>query len=271
MPAAETASREFVDSAMESPELLDLASGASAVFSTRCPGNKAVNEDSATVIPISKSSAIIAIADGMGGCPAGDEASRLTIALLQEMAQDSEDDDGSLRAVILDAFEAANTAVRELGVGAGTTLAVVEIHEDAVRAYHVGDSMAYVIGGRGKIKHHTIAHSPIGYGVESGLLDRAGAIHHADRYLVSNYIGSESMHIQIGPIVSLSARDTVLVASDGLVDNLHADEIAAAISQGSLESAAQQLAQQALQRMIAPARNEPSKPDDLSFIAYRQG
>ena len=48
--------------------------------------------------------------------------------------------------------EAANRAVAELGVGAATTLAVVEIQGRSVRTYHVGDSMILAVGQRGKVR-----------------------------------------------------------------------------------------------------------------------
>jgi len=63
--------------------------------------------------------------------------------------------------VVVDGFEGANRKVMELGNG-GTTLAVVEISGRRLRAYHVGDSAAMVVGRKGRIKHSTIAHSPTG-------------------------------------------------------------------------------------------------------------
>ena len=77
-----------------------------------------------------------------------------------------------LRPAILDGIEAANAAVRAIGTGAATTLSLVEIQGRVVRAYQVGDSAILLAGQRGKLKYQTIAHSPIGYAVEAGLIGR---------------------------------------------------------------------------------------------------
>ena len=153
--------------------------------------------------------------------------------------------------------------------GIAVVVAAVELQDGACRPYHVGDSVVFVIGGRGKVKHESIAHSPVGYGVESGLLDAREAIHHEDRHLVSNYIGSESMHIAIGPTLAMAARDTVLLASDGLVDNLRLKEIADTIQKGELRETTQLLAERARYRMTVAQDGQPSKPDDLTIVAFR--
>ena len=149
------------------------------------------------------------------------------------------------------------------------TLAVVEIQGRTVRPYHVGDSMILTSGQRGKIKLQTIAHSPVGYAVEAGFLDRDEAMHHEERHLISNMIGSEAMHITIGAPVKLADRDTLLVASDGLGDNLHLDEIVERIRRGPLAKVAERLRVDSITRMNSPPKGQPSKPDDMTFIVYR--
>ena len=83
-------------------------------------------------------------------------------------------------------------------------------------------------------------------------------------------IGSEAMRIDVGSPVRLAARDTVLLASDGLADNLASDEIVEHIRKGSLLDAANELVAHARQRMNDPAPSHPSKPDDLTFVLLRQ-
>jgi serine/threonine protein phosphatase PrpC len=111
----------------------------------------------------------------------------------------------------------------------------------------------------------------VGYAVEAGLLDAQQAIHHEDRHIISNIVGSPAMRIEIGPPSSLAPYDTLLLASDGLLDNLHVEEIVAIARKGSLTSVAATLVERAHARMRSPEQNEPSKPDDLSFIIYRRG
>ena len=159
----------------------------------------------------------------------------------------------------------------KLGIGAATTLAVVEIQGTQIRPYHVGDSEILIVGQRGKIKLQIVPHSPVGYAVESGLLDENSAMYHEDRHLVSNLIGTSDMHIEVGAPLKLSRYDTVILASDGLADNLHLDEIVQTIRKGPLEQVVEKLASKALDRMKNPSDNRPSKLDDLTFIVFRLG
>jgi serine/threonine protein phosphatase PrpC len=174
-----------------------------------------------------------------------------------------------LRPAILDGIEAANEKVRGLGTGAATTLVLVEIRDRVVRSYHVGDSAILLVGQRGKLKFQTIAHSPIGYAVEAGLIDEKDAIHHEERHMISNVIGSPEMRIEIGPTIEMAARDTLVLASDGLLDNLLPAEIVELVRTGPLDKAVDDLVAVATERMNAPDRATPSKPDDLTVIAFR--
>ena len=174
-----------------------------------------------------------------------------------------------LRSAILSGIESANQAIRALDIGAMTTLAVVELGAAEMRTYHVGDSMILVVGARGRLKLKTIAHSPVGYGVESGLLDSEEAMHHAERHLVSNVMGDPEMRIEIGPPVPLKPLDTIVLASDGLFDNLHEDEIAQELCRGAYRAAVRRLCSVARQRMLEPRGDHPSKHDDLTMIVLR--
>jgi serine/threonine protein phosphatase PrpC len=176
-----------------------------------------------------------------------------------------------MREAILNGVEQADERISAMGLGAATTVAIVEIRGREVRPYHVGDSMTLITGQRGKIKYLTVPHSPVGYAVESGLLDANEAMYHEERHLVSNVVGTPHMHVEIGPKVSLSVRDSLLVASDGLYDNLQVDEISAIIRKGPLPKAAAALAAQCRTRMQDYQPDRPHKPDDMSFILFRPG
>jgi serine/threonine protein phosphatase PrpC len=205
----------------------------------------------------------------VGGHRSGERASAIAIKSLQTSLKEPVTDKTQLRSNIINAFEKANQAVMDLGIGAATTLAVVEIAGKQIRPYHVGDSEIAVLGQRGKVKLQIVPHSPVGYAVESGMLDENSAMHHEDRHLVSNLIGTTDMHIQVGAPLTLSKHDTVLLASDGLADNVHFEEIVAIIRKGPLDKAAEKLARKALERMSNPSEGDPSKPDDLTFILFR--
>ncbi|MHC4416537.1 MAG: PP2C family protein-serine/threonine phosphatase [Planctomycetota bacterium] len=254
---------------MESAEIDSVAGGTAAVFTTRTPGKETENEDAAALLPVDETRAILAVADGLGGQPAGAEAAKLTLEAIAGCVAEVTAADTLLRSAVLDGFERANKKVGDMGVGAGATVAAVEIDQATVRPYHVGDSTILVVGQRGKVKLHTVSHSPVGYAVEAGLLDEVQAIHHEDRHLVSNIVGSPEMRIEIGRTLRLRPRDTLVLGSDGLFDNLHLEEIIEYVRKGPLAAACDALVSACRRRMREPEPGHPSKPDDLTFLLYR--
>jgi serine/threonine protein phosphatase PrpC len=246
-----------------------IASGEIVVFSCRCPGRDGPNEDSAAVLPFGDGAYLLVVADGLGGGRAGARASSLAIETLESALGEAQGAQWPLRTAVLNGIERANEAIRGLGIGACTTLSAVEVADGAIRPYHVGDSMILLIGQRGRLKLQTVAHSPVGFAVEAGLLDEGEAMHHKERHLVSNVLGAPDMRIEVGSQRRIAARDTLLLASDGLSDNLHTDEIVALLRAGPLDAACERLAELARARMHAPSGGEPSKPDDLTFVAFR--
>ena len=260
----------FCDQTMVEPRAYSIAGGVATIFSTRCPAVTTANEDAAALIPVDEESAVLAVADGLGGGASGEHASRIAVEALQAAVEGVSGHDMQLRTAILNGLEAANANVLAMSTGAATTLAVVELTRNTIRPYHVGDSLILLVGGRGKLKLQTIPHSPVGYGVEAGLLDDGEAMHHEERHLVSNVVGHPEMRIEIGPTLTLAPRDTLLLASDGLADNLHVDEIAERLRKGTLRHAAEQLAADATHRMLHPSSEYPSKADDLTLVAFRR-
>lgn len=257
---------------LDLPDIKRLDLGHIAILVKQAPFKQDVpdsgNQDAAAVIPVDQNSVVLAIADGVGGAACGDIAARLVIESLATGLQNASG--GSLRDAILNAIEQANRAILELENGAATTLAVVGINGNRARSYHIGDSGIIVTGQRGRLRLQTIAHSPTGYAIEAGLIDETEALAHAQRNIVSNVVGSRDLRIEIGPEIRLAPRDTVLVASDGLFDNMLTEEIIAQIRCGDLVNAATALAGICTERMLASEADvRPGHADDLSFIIYR--
>lgn len=255
---------------MERPELVPLGGGTAAVMSLRRPGADGANQDAAGLIPLGPGAAVLAVADGAGGQPGGAAASEAALRELREALAEGLRDGDEPRSAILNAFERANQRLLEGGSGGATTLAVAEIRGEQMRPYHAGDSEILVTGQRGRRKLQIVSHSPVGYAVEAGVLDEREALHHDERHVISNAVGSSDMRIEIGPLLRLAARDTVLLASDGLFDNLHVEEIVGTVRAGPLAARLSALVETCRLRMAEPRRGEPSKPDDLTVIAFRR-
>lgn len=240
------------------------------VYVKTSPSKTSNNEDSAGVFSLSPTGIVIAVADGMGGMPCGAEASRKAIESFNILIKDDRDNEPGFREPILNAIENANDAILGLNVGAGSTIAVAAISENVLRSYHAGDSEVLVVGQRGKIKLQTIPHTPAGYAQEAGIIDDEAAFEHDERHLLTNYLGSTDMRIEIGPAVKLARYDTVLIASDGVFDNLFRDELINIIRKGELVAIAESLVAKIANRMNGGDSNFQGKADDVSFILYRR-
>lgn len=248
----------------------ELAQGEVCVRSLRSPEKSTFNEDSAVVIPLGDGSLVLAVADGVGGNPFGREASNAAVETLAGTLTALTEPAASLRPAILDAVEEANKIVLGWSRGAATTLVVAQLDGARLRGYHVGDSELLAVGQRGRIKQRVVPHSPTGFAVEAGLLDVDEAIQHAERHVLFNVIGSTEMRVEVGPALDLAPRDTLLLATDGLFDNLYVDEIVDTIRVGPLPAAADRLVEHAVARMSAEGRtDQPCKPDDLTIVLFR--
>lgn len=249
---------------------IGIGGGTLVAFTSPAPDKVTGNEDTLAAIPYGPDAAVLVVADGAGGLPGGKRASETAVAVLESSLMQSIEETMLLRTAILNGIEAANQAVLELGNGSATTLTVVTIEGRLARTYQVGDSEAMIVGQRGRVKAQTMAHSPTGFAVEAGFLDQRDALHHEDRHLVSNFIGTSEMRIDVGATVQLCARDTVLLASDGLTDNIHFEEIVEFMRKGPLDNALDAITRRAIRRMTVESKTLPSKPDDISIILFRK-
>lgn len=243
--------------------------GSLAVAVAACEDKASGNEDSAALVPVADDCLILMVADGVGGGATPRKASNSTVETLRDGLQNVEDEDWRIRTAILDGIELANHQLLDLGTGTATTLIVADIRDQHVRTFHVGDSAAWLVGQRGAIKLQTTPHSPVGFGVEAGLIGEDEALDHEDLHVISNVIGSNEMRMEVGPKIPMAALDTLLIASDGLFDNVLPDEIVEIIRTGPVAEGATRLCQLALQRMYEEDGDKPSKPDDFSAILFR--
>jgi serine/threonine protein phosphatase PrpC len=243
--------------------------GSLAIAVVACEGKNGRGEDSAALVPMANDCLILMVADGVGGGATPRKASNNTVATLRNNLQSVEDEDWRVRTAILDGIELANHELLDMGTGTASTLIVADIRDQQVRTFHVGDSAAWLVGQRGVIKLQTTPHSPVGFGVEAGLIDEDEALDHEDLHVIMNVIGSNEMSMEIGSKTPMAAFDTLLIASDGLFDNVLPDEIVEIIRTGPVADGITELCRLAQQRMYEEEPDKPSKPDDFSAILFR--
>jgi serine/threonine protein phosphatase PrpC len=197
------------------------------------------NEDAFVLEP-----PLFAVADGMGGARAGEIASSLAAAALQE--SDGNGASGEARVAAL--IEEANRRVfrratedREAS-GMGTTMTVALVEEDRVAIGHVGDSRAYLIR-EGRLEQLTDDHSLVAELVRSGKLTPEEAEIHPQRAVITRAVGTEP-DVDVDTFsVQGEPGDLFLICSDGLTDMVDEATILDAVEQkrGDLKAAAKEL------------------------------
>lgn len=244
-----------------------LAHGEVVCFSNRSPSKDTPNEDALGVIPVNEETTVLVVADGLGGMPAGEQASQIVIECLIESLENT---DISIREAILNGIDNANQEIMDLKTGAGTTVSIAELSGNKLRTYHAGDSLILLTTSHGNIKYQTLSHSPIGYALICGAINAENAMRHPERNLISNYVGCADMHINIGPIIELAPLDTLILSSDGLSDNLYEDEICEYIRKGPMLEGINELITQCQENMEKALPDRRCHPDDLTLISFRQ-
>jgi PPM family protein phosphatase len=185
------------------------------------------NEDAYVVEP-----PLFAVADGMGGAKAGEVASSLAAAALQET--DGEGSSGEARVAAL--IQEANRRVfrratedRDVS-GMGTTMTVALVEDDRVVIGHVGDSRAYLYR-EGRLEQLTDDHSLVAELVRSGKLTPEEAEIHPQRAVITRAVGTEP-DVDVDTFsIQGAAGDLFLICSDGLTDMLDEEAIREAVEQ----------------------------------------
>ncbi|MGB5398238.1 MAG: protein phosphatase 2C domain-containing protein [Gammaproteobacteria bacterium] len=247
------------------PVMHSFAFGSACVFTVRAANKESQNEDSIALIPFDDRRGILVVADGVGGHAKGGDASKIAVTALRDAIAEFGETNGDLRDAILRGIDNANQEILAMQSGSATTIVITEIIGDQARSYHAGDSVSLITGQRGKLKYQTISHSPVGYAVESGMIDEVEAMSSDERHLVSNIMGCSDMRIEIGPQLTLATHDTVLLGSDGVTDNLMIEDIVQTIRKGKLIDAGNRLMHDCLEKMQTP----DGHIDDLSVVLFR--
>ena len=258
----------YCEQDLEENELHAIGNGLALVYTGRSPGKESANEDAVAVLPFGRGSGVLVIADGAGGMPAGEKASAVAVRAIERSLRGAAGAGTDLRGAVISGIENANRELGERAAGAATTVAVVEIQDDSVRPYHVGDSQLLLMGGRGKLKFETVSHSPLGFGRESGALSKTELDERIDSSAVSSLLGFDPLKIEMNLQLELSSRDRIVLGSDGLFDVMSRDEILKLVSSQPLEKARDEMSKLVLSRMTSSSAATGYYPDDLTFVIF---
>jgi PPM family protein phosphatase len=203
------------------------------------------NEDSFHVGP-----RVIAIADGMGGLPAGELASDVVVKALAKLDRKPADVD-PLDA-LTEAVKEGNNKVAEMvdehpeREGMGTTVTALMLVGDKLGLVHVGDSRCYLLHDN-TLEQVTRDDTLVQSLVDRGALTPLQARSHPQRSLVTQAVQGRPMTISGG---TLDARDgdRFMLCSDGLSDVVTDEAIALAMaSYPEPQECAEQLVKLAVQ------------------------
>ena len=171
---------------------------------------------------------LFAIADGMGGAQAGELASRLAAAAIEEAGAavaDGEGVVGGVSAAYARVFVRGRTDPTVAGMGTTATVALVDEPTGTMTLAHVGDSRAYRYRD-GELEQLTTDHSLVAELVRTGRLTEAEAAVHPHRSVITRALGTEADVEVDTRTLELAAGDVVLLCSDGLSAMVRDDEIA---------------------------------------------
>jgi len=213
---------------------------------------------------------LLAVADGLGGHPAGEVASALAVdtimkvteerlSLLEDIAVES------LKRLLEFAFMEANNVVIATGErdercrGLGTTLVAALVTEsDTCIVGHVGDSRAYLVSR--DLHRITCDHSRVQELVDEGILTPAEAECHPMRHIVTRIIGRRGEM----PDITICRLDgsRLLLCSDGLLDGMGEPEILTAMQGAGMPEVCDLLVERA---------REKSRDNITVVVAERKG
>jgi serine/threonine protein phosphatase PrpC len=207
---------------------------------------------------------LFVVADGLGGHEGGRQASTLAVDVVRDNVAATDDEDltpmsdraglvslGARR--LLAAIVEANGRVRDAGRelarrGMGTTVAALlfDAVYGVVAVCHVGDSRVFRFRD-GQLQQLTEDHTVVQQWVKEGRIQPEDAASSPHRHMITQAVGTQE---SVRPDVRLErpvSGDVYVLTSDGIHDQIAADEMAAALneSRGDLETACLRLIEMA--------------------------
>ena len=194
---------------------------------------RTANEDRLLALP---QSGLFLVADGVGGHRAGQVASQTAVDVFTEAFQSRSAEE--LLTVVKDTIRAANQSIykssHELAEleGMACTVALVAIEGMRAIIAHVGDSRVYRFDGR-KLFCETEDHSEVNDAVRAGTLTVAQAANHPHRNIINRALGADAEVEADFKILTLEARTSFLLCSDGITRHIPDDELEKLMASGS--------------------------------------
>ena len=193
---------------------------------------RATNQDVAIAQELPGGRSLLVVADGVGGLPGGEVASRTAVDTLTEALRTAGDEapDAALRL----AFAAANDAVRAGQEGGlarmSTTLVAAVVREGTAWVANIGDSRAYLVAD-GEARQVTLDHSWVEEGIRSGELAPDDPLVALNRHVITRAIGLDAnAEVDVFGPLDVPRGGVLLLCTDGLHGVLDDQAIAAVVA-----------------------------------------
>ncbi|MEO7158007.1 MAG: protein phosphatase 2C domain-containing protein [Vicinamibacterales bacterium] len=202
------------------------------------------------------------VADGMGGHQAGERASAIAVAAIENFTLNTfrwfftSDGDGAQKvlAQFQAALQQADARIAEEVEehpelkGMGTTVTLAFQLGAQLSLVHAGDSRAYAYRD-GALHQLTQDHTFVGELVRSGNLRADEVAAHPFRHVITNVVGGPNLGVKVqARAFEMQAGDRLMLCSDGLTEMVSDEAIAAVLAaEQDPEAAAKTLLQQALE------------------------
>lgn len=224
---------------------------------------------------------VAVVADGMGGHPGGDVASRIAAETAAKVLREAVgaglvgDSETHLRAAMARSVVAAHDAIRAHGrddpelAGMGTTLTAMIVDAPAARYVlgHVGDSRAYLFRDE-RLTQLTRDDTWVQERVEASQLTPEQARRHPFGHLLTQCLGLDDPpipHILGGRV---EAGDAFLLCTDGLVGMLEDEEMERILAEHLAPNAGPHDAEAPV-RALLDAANEAGGYDNITAALLR--
>lgn len=236
-----------------------------SVFQVSRKGGRETNEDCMGYCYTSDA-ALLILADGMGGHPEGEVASRMALQVIAEHFQRQAVPQLADVAVFLErSLLAAHEQIllyarrKSMADSPRTTIVMAVVQNGCVMWTHCGDSRLYMVRN-GRLLARTKDHSMVEQQASRGRPRDATAL--GDRNVLFTCLGSAAKPIfnVFGPL-PLQKGDRLMLCSDGMWSVVSQDDLLAALSRQPVDRAVPDLVEKAL-------RQGGSTSDNVTCLAF---
>jgi protein phosphatase len=236
------------------------------------------NQDRYFMLPVgSLPNCFLGIADGIGGGPAGSEASSLVTETLQKFVGEESGMlirpgrlDGEIVETLTRGLRRSHDEMQQLvgkhpeWSGMGTTITAALVLWPKMYLVHLGDARAYILN-RGTLRRLTRDHTYAQALLDAGVLNDSTLRTSAMRFVLSNFISGDlpEKDPEVHPDVTvaiLEPGDTILLCTDGLTDVVPDEELSELLRREDPPEAL-------VQRLLDLAQERRARDDTTAVVA----